>query len=80
MAWESIIVTKLRRREKTHHSLSKHRQASVKGERKAKKLNPLSKLPEWLDGQTEQSLAEIKGVHENSINSFFMILQALLLC
>lgn len=59
MAWESIIVTKLRRRENTNHSLSEHRQASVKGERKAKKLSPLSKFPEWLDSQTEQSLAEI---------------------
>ena len=81
MAWESIIVTKLRRRENTNHSLSEHRQASVKEERKAKKLSPLSKLPEWLDSQTEQSLAEITGVRENSSNSFFfMVLQALLLC
>ena len=81
MAWESIVVTKLRRRENTNHSLSEHRQASVKEERKAKKLSPLSKLPEWLDSQTEQSLAEITDVHENSIISFFfMVLQALLLC
>lgn len=78
MAWESIRVTKLKGREKTNRSLSDHRQASVKGERKAQ---PLRNLPEWLDGQTEQSLAETTGVHEDSIDSFFfVVLQASLLC
>lgn len=81
LAWESIIVTKLKGKENTNHSLSNHKQASVKGEEPVKRFIPLRNLSERLDSQTQQSLAKITGVHEDSINSFFCVsLQALLLC
>lgn len=42
LAWESIIVTKLKGKENTNHSLSNHRLHSVKGQRASWKAQPLA--------------------------------------